>query len=316
MNARAKRPLLALAAAVPAAVLAAVSAGSGQVVEVDNYDADVASSYVNLDQCQGADINLEWNIGSGAQPVANDRYKIYSSNTAPSVPTGGTFKLCPEQNSTGGTGGDVFADKVADVGATRDVQTLGVPAMTSGATPGVVDSAALTCDEGSELKPLYVCAHWTDGADAKKGSASGKFIIQVKRPNAPASVTATPGDGALNVSWPAATTDGGAAEARSYRVIVKLAGFEVGRRDDLTATSVRISGLLNDEPYDIEVFGLSVAKNPSLTPAVGAGTPKEVADFWDLYTAGGQEVGGCAAGAAGPLALLGVALLAVLRRRK
>ena len=56
--------LLAAAIAVPLAVLAAVTARDGQVVEVSNYSAAEDSSYINFDACADTaaapKVNLEW----------------------------------------------------------------------------------------------------------------------------------------------------------------------------------------------------------------------------------------------------------------
>ena len=63
------------------------------------------------------------------------------------------------------------------------------------------------------------------------------------------------------------------------------------------------------------VSALSAAGNPSAESNALLGTPIPADDFWDRYSAaGGQEEGGCATGAAGPLALLGLAA-AFARRR-
>jgi uncharacterized protein (TIGR03382 family) len=84
---------------------------------------------------------------------------------------------------------------------------------------------------------------------------------------------------------------------------------------------VRLGGLVNGVVYQVRVFAFSTADNRSdFDPANAVtGIPQPVDDFFETYrAAGGVEEGGCASGAAGPVAIGAVALLLamVVRRRK
>lgn len=306
-----RRVLLVAAAALPPAVLAAISAGSGKVVEIDNYNATATSSYVNAAQCAGtAPVRLEWNIvvTSGSFTTAGT-YRIFGANREPYTAAPDT-NFCPEVDDLN-VSPNVFADQVTSVSATNAVQQLDV----SGAAIAAV--ADLTCDAASEGKVVWVCSHWFDGSATRRGYASGKFIVQVAAPNAPTGVNVGVGDTRLTVSWTPST--GGAVVAdRYYAVATPTAGGTPVQSSTTNGDEVTISGLTNGTEYSVVVYALSVGGNPSVASDPGTGTPQPVDDFWEHYqNLQGREEGGCGTGGAGPLALLGVAALLVrLRRRK
>ncbi len=121
-------------------------------------------------------------------------------------------------------------------------------------------------------------------------------------------------------SW---TAPAGSPAAYDYRIVAtaQTPADDPGsphQATDIRALSYVMGGLVVGVTYDIAVYGRTQAGNEG--PA-GTTTGKSVvvADFWDVYhdpPYGGRDSGGCSAGAAGPVALLGVAaLLARLRRR-
>jgi hypothetical protein len=82
------------------------------------------------------------------------------------------------------------------------------------------------------------------------------------------------------------------------------------------SSGIKVSGLTNNQDYDVEVFGFNAANNPSPASAIVTGTPEPTSDFWTLYRAdGGKESGGCNT-AAGAVGLLGALSLLALGRRK
>lgn len=313
-----RRALLVAAVAAPAIALGQVSAPPGRLLEVDNFNADpqVLSSYVNAAQCAGdAPVRLEWNIGSTTF-LPDESYQIYATDSE-TIEVNGT-PFCREEDATGGVGGDNFAEKIADVPATRGVESLEV----TGAAI-VVTGANLTCDSASERQVVFVCAHWY-AADltTRKGSAVGKFIVQLAAPAPPTNVRAAVGETRLQVSWDPSS---GSVDADRYVAIatpadsagVPLPGAVPISSDEVTGTTTTIENLTNDQPYRVVVRSISIGGNRSGDSDAVIETPRFVDDFWESYLgAGGQEKGGCSAGSAGSLALLAVAgLLAALRRR-
>jgi uncharacterized protein (TIGR03382 family) len=74
---------------------------------------------------------------------------------------------------------------------------------------------------------------------------------------------------------------------------------------------------VNNVEYQVRVYAFSSADNRSAASEAGVGTPMLVRDFFAIYREdfGGREEGGCASGAAGLLALLGVGSALLFRRR-
>ena len=315
-RARMKRPLLAaaLAAAVPLAVVAAIAtAPTGKVVDLDNYNAAATASYINAAQCADtAPLNLEWSIvDANGGLTGTGKYKLYASSTAPSTSTSGTAvaNFCPEADDTASSP-QVHAGQLgSQVNWTSDIQG----GEFSGSQAATLASA--DCTQDGDI--IYICAHlYDDATSSKKGYASGKFIVQVAKPAAPTGVTAGAGDTRLYVSW---TASGGSVAVDHYiAAATPTAGGATVLSSAATGEDATIEGLVNGTPYSVVVYAYSVGGNQSLasTPAV-EGTPQPVDDFWERYraTPGAREDGGCGAGGTGPLALLSVALLALLRRR-
>lgn len=304
-----RRVLLLAAVSLPAFVLAAVSAGTGQVLEIDNFNATAASSYVNAAQCAGtAPVRLEWNIILTTGGFTTDgTYRIYASDTAPST-SGDNANFCPEVDSTTPV---VNTGQVQSVAATLAIQGLDV----SGSA--IATNAAKTCDSGSEGHTVYVCSHWYDGSAVRRGYASGKFIIQLAAPNAPTGAGVEVGDTRLRVSWTPSTS--GAAAADHYIAeATPVAGGAPILSSSTNGTEVTISGLTNGTEYSVVVYAFSVGGNRSVASNAVTGTPMPVDDFWEHYRnqPGAREEGGCGTGGAGAFALLGAAALLVASRRR
>lgn len=308
--------LAALAVLAPAPGLAQTM-GTVTVVTTDGDDA-----FINIAECAGVgetgDLSLAWNVAlETGTSVQGGFFRVFASNKAAGTTAP---RYCLADDPQNGTftyqvGGDTTA---TTTGGTVGTDSRATAAFVKTPTPFV-------CTEGAPDQTVYVCAeYWPDQTTGRKGGAVGQLVISLTRPAAPTGVSATPGDGALNVSWSAGT--GGAAETRFYRVVLKENGTIVSTSKDTSATTLRVTGLQNLHTYDIEVFALSAAKNPSSTAGTATGTPLPVDDFWQVYAKGpcdpaapcpGREQGGCGAGGTGAFALLGVsALLVVSRRRK
>lgn len=309
-----RRVLLVAAVVLPLAVLAAV-AGSGQLLETNNYNATSGTSYVNAAQCVGnastSPLDLEWNIvtASGVTFTGGGLYRVFASTAQPTQATGTNGIYCAESSSPTATP-PVTAGQVGYVAASTVVQDLAI----SGS--GVVAAVGKTCDPSQEGQQIWICAHWYDSTSTKNGYASGKFVLQLAAPASPTGVTVSAGDSKLYVSW--AASSGGTVTADHYIAYATPAGGTPIPSDRTTSTNATITGLTNGTPYDVTVIAYSVGGNPSAasSPAV-SGTPQPSADFWDVYKAsGGVERGGCASGPGGALSIVAAAALLALRRRK
>jgi MYXO-CTERM domain-containing protein len=304
-----RRLLLAAAASVPIAVVAAIStAPTGKVVDLDNYNAraTVPTSYINKAQCDGtAQLNLQWSAIRTGTLTGSAAYRLYASSAAPYT-SGENLNFCPEANVTGSGTTDIFAGQLgSQVSWTADIQ---------GARFSGQDAAALAhVDCTRDGGVVYVCSHLYDGT--RKGYASGRFEVQVTAPAAPTLERVGPAsETSLVVRW---------AEPSGLQVdhyaVVATAGTEQHRSGDVIApaTSTTISGLSLGVTYSVVVYAYSLGGNPSPASNALTGETSPVLDFWEVYQdAGGRDEGGCASGSAGPLALLGVAALLRLRRRK
>lgn len=318
-----RRALLVAALAIPAIVLAAVTATTGQLLETTNFSATSGVSYINDAQCKGANLQLQWNISAlgGSSFGQDDKYRIFASNKAPAAgSTGGTF--CAEtDDQPNGT----FADQIGSTPATLALESLDV----SGAAASMAASSSNTaCSATNEGTSIYICAHWYDSAGTtKKGFAFGTFQVQVQAPPFPTGLGTQSGDSSLKVSWAAnpttpTRTDHYVAyafaqgEAPAVGTVPPFAATPVATATT-SSTSATIKGLVNNTVYDIVVVAYSVGGNPSGASATAAGQPAPSADFWEVYQAdGGTEQGGCTGGPGGALSLLAAAALLAFRRRK
>jgi hypothetical protein len=167
---------------------------------------------------------------------------------------------------------------------------------------------------------IYVCVeHWPWGGGASSATPKWKGIGQAKLevgdPPVPASVSVTPGDSSLFVSWTDGTSTG--VTATSYDVTAVGASGTV-TQNFTGKSNQRLPGLTNGVTYTVTVTAVSAGGNRSIASEAATGVPQHVSDFWEQYQdiPGHREQGGCGGGPAGVLSLLGVALaLRGLRRR-
>jgi len=154
-------------------------------------------------------------------------------------------------------------------------------------------------------------------------AAAAPLTLDLLTPATPTLNDVSPGDSSLHVSWAAGTTGGIDAgtigASTSYKVIATdtTTGKEHTTDPISSATGGVIGGLTNGVTYDVQVVALSTANNESARSNTIQGTPVEVLDFWRNYKQdSGREQGGCASGAAGLVALLALAPLALRARRR
>ena len=182
---------------------------------------------------------------------------------------------------------------------------------------------AATCDSPSDVS-YYLCVYLVDtssGGGGIAGTASGgSQMFQLAIPPMP-SISVAPGNQALDVAVTPGTADATykATASVSYEALATPVGGGTtvsSGRGGVGDTTLRIDGLVNNQPYDVVARAYSSALNPGpdSTPAV-QGTPLPFASFWEAYqNAGGREQGGCGGGA-GALSILALLPLALRRRR-
>lgn len=300
------------------------------VITFTGTDADLAASFINLAECSGPTrVKTSWTMtpeSGKTPPTTGISYTLYASN----------------KDSTAGTSCPATPPDAATT-------IVAVATIINQSTQSLIDQEFSTSTIASALgtgacslaaeAPVFLCVQGS-GADGTFGTARGKMTFSPLRPGAAPDLTTPvgPGNQALNVKW----TDPASPTASKYEVrvvsmldpsTVPTAGMldpagaftafdprDTSRHSSgyVTATERRLGGLQNGVVYAVGVIAYSQAGNPSDPSDLGTATPQPVSDFWQVYKdAGGQEVGGCSSGLAGPIGLgLLAATLALVRRRK
>jgi hypothetical protein len=268
--------------------------------------AECLASKANPPPIDGTDqVKLSWVLSTF--PAGGD-YKLFASTgdiAGPKCPTaGGTnpnFEAGQVTSSLGNLGTSVTLQpvKFADIFAAVKVDC--------------------TAQNGDLV--INICAQAYNSSGAEAGIATGKLTLSTSAPGAPPFANASPADdGALQIDWGRPNSSPPAAD-----YVITATGRTIDTTPhsagDLVTLSYVMKGLVNGVTYDISVVARSAAGNPGPAATTFA-TVVPVSNFWDVYHDappdgfGGREKGGCSAGAAGPVALLGVAaLLAAIRRR-
>ena len=303
-----RRALLLVALLAPALARAQ---SSGQIL-LNNGRA--FPNYVNAAECAGANVDVKWNValvnGATGFPVGGT-YALYAMNQA--VPSGTT--TCPTANNST-TGLVVLAVPTVGnpAGLVADSVVSGSQLITGSA--GNIASCSSTADQ-----TIFLCVQGNSGG-TQFGFATGSVIVSTSKPPQPVIGSATPGDGALNVSWgPGTATTLAPATVQEYSLEatpVTTGTDTVHDSGRISGSPFRFGGLVNGVVYAVTATAYSIADNPSDPSSAVTGMPELVNDFWDLYKAeGGKESGGCSTGFAGPIGLgILIATLALVRRRK
>lgn len=301
--------LLAMPAIVAAQTAPTPSAGQITFPTVVHSGTD---GFINAAECVGGTIELSWAPEASTTVITG--YQLYATNKT------GTTGSCPKTN---GDKGDtsLLAGPVGVI-ITNDLTNpmLDVEFATSLIATQALGSGA--CDNTSDVN-IGLCIQATNGG-ADVATARGTLTLSRSAPNAPASASASAGENALRVSWPESQGN----PAVEYYIAEALTGPSIdptqtatvsGSSGPVGTNEARIGGLTNGVIYEVRVTAYSTADNASDPVFAGTASPAPVNDFWETYrAAGGREQGGCAsgAGAAGALALLAIASLVALRRRR
>lgn len=314
-----RRNLFGLLAAFAPALALGVTPSSGTIV----FDGSTDQAYVNLAQCNGTQndvradkltVDLTWAVAETdtVKWASGGTYRLYVTNKAPDTTASNATSCVGSSDST-------FRSQPVGTGADLSVGTDANP-MLSAVSVSRKDVAAAhmlanasTAACGTSLPTtIYLCVEWRQSG-APKLRATGTMTYDVVGPtDAPKLNDVGPGDGQLYPSWDASSG------ADRYKAFAVVAGDQPHVSGEITDRSATIKGLQNGTTYDVYVYALDPAGNPSPKSNVVKKAPEPVNDFWDIYHgAGGRESGGCSTGADGALALLGAAAaLFAARRRK
>ncbi len=251
---------------------------------------------------------MNWNValkGITALPTGAS-VQVYATNQDPAITAGND---CPVEGTPSGR-------HVGTVGSPISTSTVSVTGQVF-ATKEFVTAAQVTCSDNQQI---WVCVQAFDAAGAtgnKVGSAvGGPLKVKVSKPLTQTGVSAAGGDRSLHVSW----TDPNSPPTSKYQIVaasildptfvssmfVQDPRDMVVHRMNVTSTSDnRLGDLVNDVVYALVAYAFDEADNVSDPSMIVTGTPSEVNDFWDAYSAaGGREQGGCSSGPAGALGLL------------
>ena len=120
---------------------------------------------------------------------------------------------------------------------------------------------------------------------AGEGTAAEAAATPRRTSDAPGSLTATPGDGAVVLEWAVPANDGGAAvESYEYRWRAQGAAFTDWQSVDVDETAATVDGLTNGVPYLFEVrvinaVGGGVAAVAEATPTPAPTSPSAPRDL-------------------------------------
>ncbi|HVO19786.1 MAG TPA: hypothetical protein VMU15_11055 [Anaeromyxobacter sp.] len=278
-------------------------------------------STINIAQCTGTNtgqvpplsdtmsMDLTWTVAAinSSTIATGDQFLLYATTTQPAAgqTINGTLQGSCTQNSSLGT---ISVSPIDTLSATST--TLTSPENITMAA--IAAGAGISCTSGTSTT-VYLCVQWVSSGNAVKGYATTSMAVDLTQPTAPTLSAASPGDGALHLSCSASgsgTTFKGQAISETDSTEVHYSG------QASSCSNVVISGLTNDQPYYVVVFGIDTNNNPSAASDQVTGTPVQTSDFWQQYqNDGGRERGGCSS-AAGAAGILGALSLLALRRRK
>jgi hypothetical protein len=307
-----RRALVVVALLAAPALAATPLPPPGAIAFTDGSVDASRAAWINLYECEGGTatrVYLSWTtqLAAGSSFPAGAVYQVYASN----------------RESTGSTcitTTDVASGTIAGgVGATLTGQAQTVLSQPF-TLIDFVAVAGLGCAVAVDT-PIFVCVQAYAPDASAIGFAKGTLTLSTSAPAPPTDVTATPaGDGALSVSWSAPAGDPPAYEylvvassdpgldPNVHALITGAAGAVVG---------CTLTGLVNGAPYVVVVTARSQAGNEGAPSVQATGTPIASAPTGPrLPRPQGTGQGGCGAGGAGPLALLGVAALLARPRRR
>jgi hypothetical protein len=273
-------------------------------------------------QCDSTsyDVVLTWSIPAGTSIPTDATYRILVSTTS-ECSEATTPNIVASGIAPSASGGSAATNqRYPAIGAASGTLTVNT----------FVTKASAACS--NSLK-LYTCVQLINGSTILAKTSILTLQVLDGPPSKPVSVAVAPGEGALNVSWSEGTGGQVPTETYTARAYALVPGCDpitttpdpkvclgaIVSEATTTARSARLGGLTIGTQYGVDVTAYSGTSTPSERSATVLGTPINVNDFWETYTAATNdqaEQGGCAGGPAGLLSLLAVAgLLRAARRR-
>lgn len=288
-------------------LLAVPSLGSAQLVITESNDTDKLINHAECANDVADGLSFSWTFPAFVA-TAGGQYTLTASDTINCTPPSNNQTI---QTSTIGT-----VDATSANGVFPASGTVGVAQ--------IIRNLAMSCD-GSK-NAVYFCVTLSTAATGT-AAVTATLQLDLQKPPAPNLISVSPGDSSLHVTaqqGQGGVADGGASGSTDSFTITAVnhanpnethtTGRITASGNDLSGT---IGGLTNNVPYDVTMTALSPGGNPSGPSNSLSGTPIPVDDFWRIYRDDkGRETGGCAAGAAGMLALLAVPLALRAWRRK
>jgi hypothetical protein len=254
-------------------------------------------------------VSLTWWIQpDSGYTVTSGVFRVYASNQDRS---GSPYCYTEADNGSG----TIKAKRLiaSDLTAPTDLETVGHSVLAS----DIASVATTSCVSGTF--PAYVCVQWLVG-DVVRGYAKGTVSVTLDGPAKPEIKSVEIGDTRLYVRVKETTATPLATHFRA-QAVADLDSTDL-HLSALTpvADEATIGDLTNTVAYRVTAFAYTKEGNPSLESAWVPGdplyTPQPIEDAWERYHGlGGVDSGGCQAGAAGLLALLGAAALLRIRRR-
>lgn len=260
----------------------------------------------------GGQVSVTWTANSGGNlPCSDITLWVTTATTCADAPGASDIQL-----SGSGLGANTWPTQRTGT-ALIDVNSLPVFASSSTDADGGT-TITTKCSDALLERDMLVCGSFKYGntfsgcsssATVAKPSSPPTLRFDDVPPPAPDLGEIVPLDSALQVAASAATSD---------TILIHLEYRRAGDADFVSGgsfgtdrTSGKITGLENGVPYEVRARGEDQAGNIGPPSDVQISVPVHTQGFFDRYKqAGGEETGGCAAGAGGPLLGLGGALLA------
>ncbi len=208
-------------------------------------------------------------VGTGTNSAASS---AITPRTVPGAPTGvsgtpGNAQVGLTWTAPASTGGSAITGYTVtpSIGATAQSPVVFNSTATSQTITGLTNGTAYT---------FKVKA--TNAAGSGADSAASSAVTPRSLPSAPTNVSGTPGNGQVDLTWTAPTSNGGSA-ITGYRVTPYIgATAQTPVPFASTATSQTITGLTNGSAYTFTVAATTAAGTGADSPASSAITPRTV----------------------------------------
>ncbi len=269
--------------------------------EADGVDQPVPLSSVPSVQVLAPDGSGTMLVGPGSVPAGSSQSLTFTYTADPGGIQGGTLDLAvpsgwtaPQTTDAASLGYVTTALGASNIGlddsGTLTIQPAGTIQVT-GLTLAAGDTLVITYGDGT-APTADSYAFTTDessagGAPQPINAQPQVTVTPVSAPGAPSLVSATPGNGAVDLSWSAPSDDGGASVS-DYVINEYVGGDTSGTPVPIdpgsTGTSAIVSGLTDGQEYTFTVQAVNSAGTGSASGALSA-TPVTVPGSPSLISA-------------------------------